>query len=386
MNDFLHLVRYELKKIFTPKKTIITTLFVFLLITVMFFLELNSGINFENIQQNQINYTGEITSNIFVEANNRADEIRNDPNNYIDEKFVLEDTVIKEEFYSYEHPQFLTKLNDTRQNLAIDILKNTEISSKDERLILTEYSKKTENLDVLVNGDTISISFLEEFISQYFPLILAFVMSMFLAPIFAFEHTSKMDSIILTSRYGKNKLITAKILVTFLTTSIIYLLVVGSCFALSVARWGMFDTNSSFILLVDAYKYILSPFDFKMGEFFYLLVGLPYIACLNYALFIMCLSTKIKKSLNTSIVSIMFVFVPFMLYRGFSMPYNKITTLFKLNYADLIGVRNLFNEFYAITIGESVIDLTTLILPILIISSVIFVLITIRSFKNHQIR
>lgn len=349
MNNFLTLVNFELKKIFTPKKTSITIISILLLITLIFILEINNGVKYHEIQNSQLKYTGAVDSDIFIIASERANQIRETPDS-------LNDPSIREEFNSYGDVEFYINLNETRQNYF-------------------------EFADTLVLGDTISISLLEEFIATYLPLLMVFLISFFLSPVFSQEIYYKTDKIIKSSKYGKNILLLAKFLTTFIVTSIIYLFVVSFYFMLAISQFGMFDINASFVATVpDSFIYLNSPLDFKMGEFFIVLITLSYISSLILGLFTIFLSAKLQKSLSASMVSLMSVMIPYVILRSFKFAYNDMWCILKFNFADLISVRGLFSQFYGFAIRDNIISIVDLLPISLIIISITFISLTIREY------
>lgn len=379
--------KYELKKIFTLKKTVLTTI-ALVAIMISIFLMDETIANFTEIQRLNKIYTGEVTSQLFIDTKNRADEIRENPEYYTDPSMDPETMKeeIRKEFDEYETPEFCMSFSRLRQGLWKDIKNNAEGSSENEIRIANEYSTRMSNLKPLINGDTTSISFLERYIANFLPFIMAFIIAMFVSPLFASEYELKTDSLLLTSRYGKNKLIRAKLFAGLAATSLLYGIVVIGYFLRVLIKWGMFDTKASFIFTVpDAYTYVSSPFEFTMGQYFWVMIAVSFASCIVFCLFTALLSSIMKKTLLVAVNSMIFVFVPFILTKSFGMTVNTFTNILRFNFANMMSVRGLFDEFYAFVIGGHVVSVTALFIPILIISGVGYYLIARWGFKNHQV-
>lgn len=384
MNNVSCLIGFELKKIFTPKKTILTALAVLPLLFLIFVLELHQGVNFEAIHLLQQQYTGSVTSNVFTDAQKRANEMRNQPDNFVDGEWKSPE--LHQKFEVYEHPETSIRLNEIRQGLHAELLQHTEGMSESELKITQEYSKRLTGVRTLFGGDTMSISFLERFTFAFFPLLMAFLISLFLSSAFSGEYSSQTDSIILASKYGKNRFITAKFAAVFITATLLFLAVMGTYFTLSVLKWGMFDSRASFIFTAgNSFIYLNSPFDFSMGQYFGVMLAISYASTLTYAFFTAYLSSKSEKSLRVSILSMLLVFLPFMVLRNFELPYNWFTCFLKLNFADTMGVRNLLNHFHAMVVDGQVVDLSTLLAPCFLLTSIVALLLGRKSFQHHII-
>lgn len=141
-------------------------------------------------------------------------------------------------------------------------------------------------------------------------LILAFVAAVCIAPLFAGEYTSGMDQMILSARYGKNKVIQAKLL-----TGISFALMLTiSVFGLTLVEIGMiygFDgwnlpvqvINEGFCLSLSINMLQMLAISLMCGIF---------ASCMIIAV-VMFLSVKMKTPFGVIILAFLFIFVPMVL-------------------------------------------------------------------------
>lgn len=373
MNNFWTLVGFELKKMLTPKKTILTVFSVVTLLVLMFLLETNSGIKYDVIQQEQITYTGAIDSQVFTGASQEIDKIRKNPDNF-------NNGTLKEEFSHYGYVEFCLNLNETRGNLSAQMLENTDHLTESQQKITNNYSERLKDVNTLVSGDTISISLLEDFVATYNPLFLAFLISFFISPVFSQEKSNKTDKILYSSRFGNQVLVCSKFFTCFIVITCLYALVIGTYYGLAVLHYGSFDPNASLIMTQpDSTLYLVSPFDFTMGEFFPILILLSYSSTLIFGLFTMYLSAKLQKSLTTSMLSMVSVLLPYIIFRSFGIKFQGLFTLLKLNFADLMSVRGLYDTFYGFSLGNTVVCVTELLVPVLLGVFTLLVFLTLKT-------
>lgn len=82
-----------------------------------------------------------------------------------------------------------------------------------------------------------------ERMSSSFSIFLALVVSAIivisLSPVFSDEYSQKTDAIILTTKYGKNKVIVAKLISSFIFTLVVYLFFATVNFILHAAIYGL---------------------------------------------------------------------------------------------------------------------------------------------------
>jgi len=136
-------------------------------------------------------------------------------------------------------------------------------------------------------------------------LISAFVMAVCVAPLFSGEYSSGADQLILSSKQGKNRLISAKLFTGFSLTAIFGLVLLALAFCLSLAVFGSEGGNAPLQLYL-----ILSPYPLTMGQTVLLLTVVSLFAYLMTAAITMLLSAKLKSSFGVIVLVSVLLIAP----------------------------------------------------------------------------
>lgn len=240
--------------------------------------------------------------------------------------------------------------------------------------------------DTLVVGDTMFYAFMEDFIANYAPFIFTFILALLLAPIFSGEYERKMDGLILSSKYGKSKLIGAKFMAAAIIVIAMYCFILCVYALISVVIWGVGSLDASFVFTGDyVFNYISSPYNFMVWEYMLISMGVSLLGCLGYGAFILFVSSKCKNSLVTSMISLLVAVVPFLVYKMIGMEDGTIIDAIRFTYGNIIGVRSLFSGYYPLELSEISLPVPLLNLLVLLVSSVMFIILSYRTFRRHQL-
>lgn len=139
-------------------------------------------------------------------------------------------------------------------------------------------------------------------------IILAVASAIIFAPIFSGEYTSGADSLILSSKYGKNLLVWAKIfvMVTFLSGIAVILAVLT--FTECAAVWGADGANAAIQLMMP-----MSPYPLNMVQCAVIYFVCILAACIMTAALTALLSAGIKTPFGTIVVMSVIIIAPMMI-------------------------------------------------------------------------
>lgn len=141
-------------------------------------------------------------------------------------------------------------------------------------------------------------------------MFLAFALAICIAPLFAGEYTSRVDQLILTSKYGKNKAILAKLLTGFsvaflssLLMNLTLLVEIGIIYGLGNWDFPIQSVSDGFFLSIPINLLTMT-----------VIVALYQVlsACMSGAVIIFC-SQKMKSPFGVMIVAALLTFVPLLL-------------------------------------------------------------------------
>lgn len=209
-------------------------------------------------------------------------------------------------------------------------------------------------------------------------LIISFVIAICLAPVFAGEYQSGADSIILSSRYGRNKLIFAKLIAALIITLLFYAIAVLTYTLILLAICG-FDGRNASIQIIE----LLAPVPYSVFQTYLWTVFIGGMACLLMSVITLWLSSRLRGPFQVIIASGIILVGPLLipiqqnsrilhnllgLFPGYMFDvYNKITQY------EAIRIFGLFFLEYKFMIISSIF-MISLMLPDLY-----------RVFRKHQV-
>lgn len=158
-------------------------------------------------------------------------------------------------------------------------------------------------------------------------IVLAICIS--LAPAFSSEYQTGADAILLSTKYGKNKLIIAKIVSSFILTSGIYW---GGMLILTAVMFFIYGADGGHCSLQTLN--LLSPSNVTLLESFLYVLLAGYAMCLLMQGLTLLLSAMLSSPFPVIIITLVFYFVPsFISYSKSSRLFNNLLNLFPVKMA-----------------------------------------------------
>ncbi|GAA0741660.1 ABC transporter permease subunit [Clostridium oceanicum] len=152
-------------------------------------------------------------------------------------------------------------------------------------------------------------SALLKYIGALFFTLLAIII--IVAPVFSGEYQCGADSIILSSKYGKTKIIKAKIIAAFAFATIIFVLNLIFALAIPLLAFGTSGWNLS-IQIQDT----MIPYSTTFLKTTFMFIGIIYVVILGTVSFTLLLSSKFKTSFTVLIVQIVILFISLFMKEG----------------------------------------------------------------------
>lgn len=208
-------------------------------------------------------------------------------------------------------------------------------------------------------------------------LFCEFVIAVCLAPLFSREYTSGTDQLILSAKYGKNKLIAAKVFTGFSLTAIIGLIQLTLAFCLSLTIYGP-EGGSAPLQLFNA----LYPYPLSMAQTALLLMVVSLFAFLMTGAITMLLSANLKTPFGVIVLVSVLLIAPMMgSVSEQNILLHNLYQLFPTQMTSLSSVAATIQyEFGGLVIHPYV------FLPLFALTlSVILTPLAYHIFKNHQI-
>ena len=198
-----------------------------------------------------------------------------------------------------------------------------------------------------------------------------------LTPVFSGEYQDRTDAVLLSSRYGRSKLVAAKIVaaLAFATAyfALATLIIMGIALAFFGAEGG------------DLPVQVLSlsiPYDLTMAEATWTAVGIAYLMTLGFAGLTLLLSSKLRSQLAIFATCAALVFLTGMIPSGGNAVLLHALYLFPIN-----GLNDqvLFNSLVSYPVGSFAIDLAGLLACVYALVLAACVPLAARAFRRHQV-
>lgn len=197
-----------------------------------------------------------------------------------------------------------------------------------------------------------------------------------IAPVFSGEYQTGTDAVILAGKYGKTKLITAKIISSFLFSVIAFTLHVIIACGLPLAAFGMDGWNLPLQIAGTTIPY---PFTFMQAVLFNL--GVIYLILFAMIGLTLVLSANMKSPYMVLIVLVPVLFIPmFLTPNGTTGLYNLI--LFLLPYRATMPE---ISKYISYQFGGFVMDALAARAIMYTILTAVFIPLSRLGFKKHQI-
>lgn len=196
------------------------------------------------------------------------------------------------------------------------------------------------------------------------------------APVFAGEYQEGTDAVILSAKYGKTKLITAKIAASLLFGTAAFILHVVVACGLPLAAFGADGWNLPLQIANTAIPY---PLTFLQAVL--INIGIIYLVLLAMVGLTLLLSAQMKSPYLVLIILVPILFIPmFLTPNGTTGAYNL--TLFLLPYRSIMPE---FSKYISYQFGSLVLDTLTIRAILYVFLTVIMLPLARLGFKNHQV-
>ena len=198
-----------------------------------------------------------------------------------------------------------------------------------------------------------------------------------LTPVFAGEYQDRTDAVLLAARYGRSKLVAAKIVASLLFATAYYALATAVIVGVTLAFFGAEGGDLPVQVLA-----LGIPYDLTMAEAAWTAIGLGYLMTLGLAALTLLLSSKLRSQLAIFAVCAALVFLPGMIPSGGSGAILHALYLFPIN---ALNDQVLYNSLVSYPLGPLVIDLVGLLAMLYAVVLAVCAPLAARAFRRHQV-
>ncbi len=164
-----------------------------------------------------------------------------------------------------------------------------------------------------------------------------------LAPIFADETSTGCDKLLLTTKYGRTRLIRDKLLAALLYATAIFWTFVSAMFLTYIGCYGLSGLRASVQLLPHC---PLSPYNLSIGDAIALWAMLGWLAALSAAAVTVFFSAAMKNAFTAVIPAFLAYILPSFGYAGLSPALHRATRLLPVNVIGNIDQLFSMADFY----------------------------------------
>ncbi len=208
-------------------------------------------------------------------------------------------------------------------------------------------------------------------------IVLSLVIAIMIAPVFSGEYGG-LDNIILTSKYGKTKCVTAKIIASILAALIVTTVVSAINFICALVLYGSGGLDCSILFAPAGFVEGYIPFNITCGTLLKYQILLAFTSAVSITGIALVLSAICKNQMVAFVASAAVYLFPIMLPIAETSPLFSVITLLPLYHAQFVSLMSVDqisgNVLYAL-----------MAVPVALIFMGIGIIISRRAFAKHQV-
>jgi hypothetical protein len=197
---------------------------------------------------------------------------------------------------------------------------------------------------------------------------------------FSDEYSTGAVAILLTTKYGKNKLIKAKIAAAYSFSTSVFLIFALLYTAFYSLTYG-FSGAASNIQTIPGFG--VSPYNLTAGELFMRVLGIGYLGLMFLTAITLFISSKSRNAYTALIPLAAILFIPLNDFSIISKVLQKIVLLFPINVmwvSEIYRMGNFYNIFGLL------VDQISAAIIVSVLSIIVFTPFSYRAFKSYQVQ
>jgi hypothetical protein len=198
--------------------------------------------------------------------------------------------------------------------------------------------------------------------------------------VFSGEYQSGADSIILSSRYGKSKLVTAKVLAAFAYSLLTFTLFILVGCGIQLMAFGTDGWNLPVQVLSS-----IAPYSMSLSGAVLVSIATLYLVMLGMVSFTLLLSAKMKSSVPVLVIIILVMMLP--MFLGISETsgiWNRILVLLPYRAVQPVFASD-FYGYFGYLLGGLTFDIVTVRMVVYAVMAIICIPIARKAWKRHQV-
>lgn len=198
------------------------------------------------------------------------------------------------------------------------------------------------------------------------------------APTFSNEYQSGTDALILSTRYGKNKLIHAKIISSLLFGTVVYAINAATALSLPLITFGSQGGNLP-LQIMDSY----CPYPLTFSQATMILLGTGYLIMLGLLSITLLCSSRLSSSFTVLLIDVILILLPVFLSPGTNNLWRHIYSLLPCQTNSGLAE---FKEYLSYQFGPLILTRFEATALLYLALTLLTLPLAHRSFKKHQVQ
>ena len=198
-----------------------------------------------------------------------------------------------------------------------------------------------------------------------------------LAPMFAAEYQERTDAVLLASRFGRSRLVAAKVIAAFVFATAYFALHAAVICGVALIAFGAEGANLPVQVMSTSI-----PYDLTMAQAAGVSVGIAYAMMLGFAGLTLALSSRTKSTLAVFAAAAALILVTGIIPTAGNGVLMHIMYLAPLN---ALVPQPLLADCMSYPLGTAVVDLQTMLLVLYGVVMLIGAIVAVISFRRHQV-
>ncbi len=210
------------------------------------------------------------------------------------------------------------------------------------------------------------------------PVLIMMIICIGIAPIFAGEYQSKCDSLILCMKYGKSKLVMAKVIAAWIYTTCVYW---GITLTYSVVYIVLLGPEGADLPIQLKYPAMSVGYLLSMAEAAIYALIIAYVFTVGIMGVTLLMSALLKNTYGVIIISFLLIIVPtFLAPDAGGYIWSRVLSLLPPKIADFS-----FQSYTAYSVGNIVLDWPTTAIIVNMVMAILFSIASYIVFRKHQV-
>lgn len=366
----LDLIKFELYKIFSKKSVriilLLTILFgIFNVVAESVYVKYQGVDHIDDVYSIMKEYEGKaITEESGIKAENTINNLKEKKS--MGEKLTKKEIVYMNYLYDIMRPPYPAYIINNKL-YTVDEMKDEMNKLKNENKTGTyEYKNLNFIYEKVKNVEKSKFYFSHGWLTtadfKAIATLITTLIAVGLAAIFSDEYQSNSAQIMLSCKYGKNKMVLSKMITGLIFTATIFI-IINVVYMIGALLYDFRGWDAP----LELFKYYTNtPFDMRVIDFYITGLGISFIGAILYSLVTMLMSLLVKNNMISLLLSLGLYYIP--AFFGNFIPMDSVGRVFReMNLAEAIKIEGMFINSSTYNILGTPVMYSTLLISLVVV-------------------